>query len=150
MSHDHSLSHFTGGICHTNANSWHMLPVYKIWRLQLFQKYNWALGPPKIRIRHMTWSRPLRGWLRSIDWNVMTTDVPNLKSLSLLVTKIWNATQKYRKWGGLGLGVTGQSLKVIGIVTSAFDRAHMTCYSPLIQTMRLFCTVCKIAWQMGK
>jgi len=45
---------------------------------------------------------------------------------------------KCRKWGGLGwLGVT----QAYRQCHHAFDRAHTTSYSSLIETLRLFCTV---------
>jgi len=44
--------------------------------------------------------------------------------------------EKCRNWDGLG--VTGQSRSS---ETLPFDRAHMTSYSTLVESMRLSCTV---------
>jgi len=48
-----------------------------------------------------------------------------------------NGGAKCRKWGGLGM-VRGHSRSW---AMPPFDRAHTTCYSTLIETMRLSCTV---------
>ena len=47
---------------------------------------------------------------------------------------------KCRKWGGLGV-VRGHPILS---AMSPFDRAHMTSYSSLIETIRLSCTVYEI------
>ena len=47
-----------------------------------------------------------------------------------------NENETCKNWGGLGVRVHPRSSK-----TSPFDRAHMTFYSTLMETMCLSCTV---------
>ena len=47
-----------------------------------------------------------------------------------------NGGAKCRKWGGLGHSRSS--------TMSPFDRAHMTSYSTVIETMRLSCTALEI------
>jgi len=48
---------------------------------------------------------------------------------------------KCRKWGNLGRLWISDYLRSLPCHQSPFDRAHMTSYSPLIETMRLSFTV---------
>jgi len=59
-----------------------------------------------------------------------------MKSLCLLTTKIWKAMKNAEievVWGVRGHPRSSETLP--------FDRAHMTCYSTLIETVHLSCTV---------
>jgi len=59
-----------------------------------------------------------------------------MKSLCLLTTKIWKATKNAKIWV-----VSWDRGHPMSSETSPFDRAHMTSYSTLIETIRLSCTV---------
>jgi len=62
--------------------------------------------------------------------------LPNLKSLPSPSIKIRKATKNAKIWVVWGVRSHPRSPE-----TSPFDRAHMTSYSTLIETMRLSCTV---------
>ena len=59
-----------------------------------------------------------------------------MKSLCLLTTKTWKATKNANIRVVCGVMVHPRSS-----ATSRFDRAHMTSYSTLIETIRLSCTI---------
>ena len=58
------------------------------------------------------------------------------KTFTYLLSKISRATKNAKIGGGLGVEGSPKSSE-----TSLFDRAHMTYYSTLIETVCLSCTV---------
>ena len=83
---------------------------------------------------------PFRDDLSFVCWDQLRfSSVSNLKSLRSLTTKILKATKNAKNL--CGSGVRGHSRST---ATQPFNRAHMTSYSTLIETMHLSCTVIEL------
>ena len=95
-------------------------------------------GAPNILNVSRDVTTPLSGtvWRPSAGTIVTVNMYTKYESLWLLTTKIWKATKKCKNevvWEVRGHPRSSE--------TSPFDRAHMTSYSTLIETMRLSFTV---------
>ena len=95
------------------------------------------MGPPKFKMGHVTQPRPFQGSFVVHRLGLATVNLYTTYDVSKFTHyEDMKSDKKCKNWGGLGVRGHPRSSE-----TLPFDRAHMTSYSTLIETIRLSCTV---------